>query len=378
MINKIFNWTIGSFFRTLGRILVYLFIAFLISMIISKSNIKLPSLFSVLDVYAYETWPDSQNISITVNGANLTTTSKLYRASGTHTFKISSDQLYIPAYSDENVFKYNYGYISTCVSSSFAVGTYSSGYFSKNMRVYMTSVPCQIYNTTAYPNSVVMYITFELNQGPSTGTRTMCTIGSSSTLCTLDNSFDISVPKNVEYTLNSYGFSLQPFIFDDTTSSLINQNQVIINQNNQIINKLDSQSQQQHQDSLNEQQKLDDIKNNMNNSNTNSAKNDANNFFSNFTTNTHGLTGIITAPLNAIRSLTSSTCSDLVLPLPFVNQNLTLPCMRPIYEQHFGSFMNLYDIITLGIVSYWVMVRIFGLVKDFKNPEHDEIEVVDL
>ena len=40
--------------------------------------------------------------------------------------------------------------------------------------------------------------------------------------------------------------------------------------------------------------------------------------------------------------------------------------------------MDIYDVITLGIVSYWILVRIFNLVKDFKNPDHDEIEVMDL
>ena len=52
--------------------------------------------------------------------------------------------------------------------------------------------------------------------------------------------------------------------------------------------------------------------------------------------------------------------------------------MRQIYNDNFGSFMNIYDVIIIGIVSYWVLVRIFTLVKDFKNPDHDEIEVVDL
>lgn len=123
---------------------------------------------------------------------------------------------------------------------------------------------------------------------------------------------------------------------------------------------------------------LSDINSSLNDDDSTGAQNKASDFFGNFTTNTHGLTGIITAPLNAIQSLASSTCSPLVLPLPFVNQNLTLPCMRQIYVDNFGSFMTLYDIITLGIISYWIMVRIFTLVKDFKNPDHDEIEVMDL
>lgn len=113
--------------------------------------------------------------------------------------------------------------------------------------------------------------------------------------------------------------------------------------------------------------------------NTSDAESEATSFFDNFTTNTHGLTGIITAPLNAINSLTNATCTPLHIPIPFLtNKYLDLPCMRSIYESFFGDFMTLFDVITLGIVSYWIMVRIFALVKDFKNPDHDEIEVVDL
>lgn len=123
---------------------------------------------------------------------------------------------------------------------------------------------------------------------------------------------------------------------------------------------------------------VNNLNSSINNDNVSEAENKATDFFNNFTTNTHGLTGIITAPLNAISSITSSTCSPLVLPLPFVDEDLTLPCMRPIYEEFFGDFMSLYDIVVLGIVSYWIVVRIFSLVKDFKNPEHDEVEVMEL
>lgn len=124
---------------------------------------------------------------------------------------------------------------------------------------------------------------------------------------------------------------------------------------------------------------INNVNDTLNNDDTTESTSTASNFFSNFNTNSHGLTGIITAPLNAIQSLTSKTCSPLVLPLPFMeDKNLSLPCMRPIYEEFFGGFITLYDIITLGIVSYWIMVRIFAMVKDFKNPDHDEIEVVDL
>lgn len=125
-------------------------------------------------------------------------------------------------------------------------------------------------------------------------------------------------------------------------------------------------------------QSIQDTNDFLNNNDISDAEDSAGGFFSNFNTNTHGLTGIITAPLNAIQSLTSKTCSPLVLPLPYVDKYLTLPCMREIYVENFGPFMQIYDVISLGIISYWVMVRIFTLVKDFKNPDHDEIEVMDL
>lgn len=101
-------------------------------------------------------------------------------------------------------------------------------------------------------------------------------------------------------------------------------------------------------------------------------------FFNDFTTDTHGLTAIITAPLSLISKITSASCSPLVIPLPYVDKDLTLPCMGTIYSNYFGSFLSIYQVITFGIVAYWVCVRIFNLVKDFKNPDHDEIEVLDL
>ncbi len=133
-----------------------------------------------------------------------------------------------------------------------------------------------------------------------------------------------------------------------------------------------------------EQQKTTDAVNNvndtLNNNDSSGATNEADTFFSGFETDTFGLTSIITAPLNLIGSITSSSCSPLPLKVPFLSENntLNLPCFKSIYEEHFGSFLIIYQTITFGIVAYWVCVKIFNLVKDFKNPEHDEIEVLDL
>lgn len=148
----------------------------------------------------------------------------------------------------------------------------------------------------------------------------------------------------------------------------IQQQQTEANQKlNDINNSIKNQTE--------EQKKTNDT---LKDNNIQGAQDSAGGFFNDFTTDTHGLTAIITAPLSLISKITSSSCSPLVLPLPFVDKDLTLPCMGSIYSQYFGSFLSIYQVITFGIIAYWVCVRIFNLVKDFKNPDHDEIEVLDL
>lgn len=168
--------------------------------------------------------------------------------------------------------------------------------------------------------------------------------------------------KNIVYTFVNYQ-SMNAGIIDS------------IDQNSKTIIK----GQKETTDAVNKNtQAIKDLTSNINSDDSSGATNEASEFFSGFETDTFGLTSIITAPLNLIGSITSSTCSPLGLEVPFVNKTLNLPCLSSIYQQYFGSFLTIYQTITFGIVAYWVCVRIFNLVKDFKNPEHDEIEVLDL
>lgn len=172
-----------------------------------------------------------------------------------------------------------------------------------------------------------------------------------------------------------------PKDYDGSFNSLQNSlNSIASNQNS--LSSQQQQILQQQQTIIAEQQKTTDAVNDVNDTlkddNTQQAQDSAGGFFNDFTTDTHGLTSIITAPLSLISKITSASCSPLVIPLPFVDKDLTLPCMGAIYSTYFGSFLSIYQMITFGIVAYWVCVRIFNLVKDFKNPDHDEIEVLDL
>lgn len=92
----------------------------------------------------------------------------------------------------------------------------------------------------------------------------------------------------------------------------------------------------------------------------------------------HGLTAVITAPLNAISGILSDTCTDLVVPIPFINENLTLPCFTPIYENNFPTILTIWQTVITGLVAYWICTSIFGMVHGFTDPTEDRIEVLDL
>lgn len=123
---------------------------------------------------------------------------------------------------------------------------------------------------------------------------------------------------------------------------------------------------------------LGDINNNITSTDISGAEGAFDSFFGNFENNDHGLFAIISTPLNFIKSFLNSVCTPLVLPLPFLDQEVTLPCMEYVYTKFFGNFFVAYQTITTGIVAYWVCVNIMRIVKDIKDSEKDTIEVLDL
>lgn len=129
--------------------------------------------------------------------------------------------------------------------------------------------------------------------------------------------------------------------------------------------------------------KLDDTNNAINNVND-SINNDnvdsgvGSDFFEDFEDNDFGLSSIITIPLNTIQSLTSKSCVALNVPIPFTNSTVPLPCMTEVYQQNVPTIYNLWKIVSFGIIAYFIAIDIFHMVKGFKDPESDKVEVLDL
>lgn len=156
------------------------------------------------------------------------------------------------------------------------------------------------------------------------------------------------------YDLNNNGTSNEDLINNQT-------NTIINNNNTNTQNIIDSQT---------------DIKDAITDDSIDSDS--GSDFFDGFDDDDYGLSDIITLPLSTIQSLTSKSCVVLNVPVPFTNSNISLPCMTEVYQHYLPSVFSLWQTVTFGILSYYIALDIFRIVKGFKNPDEDKIEVLDL
>ena len=393
---KIFNWVGGSFFRTLGRFLFYILLGSLFYLFCSF--LVIPNAYALERNYDWvintkqiarggiAQASNGQEYAVTWRSAG----SMIFDSSGQHQEGILQDRTFMQMTNSDylgpsgmtafiqplSIMRKDYLYavsLYLCSSTNLLnanftsypqfdidnAGIQTTGYTDLNRTIiYSLST-----NGTGYPavidNYCYVYVNYMVTKEDANiwGIRLQSSPSIANTKLTL-----------VGYDFVSMGYyneamkrDIQEAISTNMTNSATKQDVETIRSDIQQV-----------------QQEVEGIKDTMNNSDTSGANSDASGFFDNFQSNDHGLTGIITTPLNLINSITSKTCSPLNLPLPFVNENLSLPCMTPIYQQYFGDFYSIYETITFGIVAYWVCVRIFYKVQDFKNPSNSEVEVLEL
>lgn len=376
---KIFNWTVGSFFRSIGRIIAYLVVGGLIAYLLSSNDFRIEDLF--LDRVNASTNQRLQISNPTINGDGVTvpgigwyvSNNQYYYAMNTQnptqgvwnqvnfdfttiTFPANTNSMTIGLYvhnSDSLTQEYDY----TAYSEGYMI--YASGKNLYSLSLYYDGADGFNYCDPVGNNGEFFYFTCPVIT--NTFNRFALTIHTNKTSYNFASYFTFGIRSAI--TLDMEGNNISDLIANDNANT-----QAIINSQNANTSAINNQTQQQQQQ---HNELMDD--------NTTEADSEGQDFINNFSNNTHGLTGIITAPLTAIQSLASATCSSLVLPLPFTNnKTLTLPCMSTIYSTHFGAFYTMYQGIILALISYWVCVRLFTLAKGFKDPDDDKIEVVDL
>lgn len=169
---------------------------------------------------------------------------------------------------------------------------------------------------------------------------------------------DIIVTSNANINVNyTFGMAYRYGYFPkDSTQSEIKQNTDIINSN------------------------VNDIKDNLNSSDVSGANSDLNNFTDNelFKDST-GILAIIQAPINMLNSITSSTCSPLSLPIPYMNFNIDIPCLSTVFSKHLSKeLLTLLKLAINGLIIYKVLCSLVMDIHSYKDPDSDRLEVLDL
>ena len=365
MIKKICNWTFGSFFRTMGRFFFFLFFGFLVATIISKSNINIK-------------WTDLLGID-TVKAVEFTTEVKEISASY---FNISNQSAF------------------TCndwENCQWTMQPNTSG-TEQGFGIHITNYDTTGFDFAQFTFSLSQPIYDEQLENQGQVICTEWTQRNSTYICTDTFISTLGDTELVQPTLNNLNLRAR-VVYSDTNSigCDIQNNKIICptyrkqiatleihylwqynNQNtyatllfSRIANNLVYNS---SGNAINNQTQV------ITDTNTTEANTTATNFFSNFTdTDNGGISSIITAPLTAISGLVNATCTQLTLPIPYLdNSELVLPCMSAIYTEHFGQFFTLYQTIIFGAIAYRMLISLFMMIQGFKNPDDDKIEVVDL
>lgn len=362
IMTKILNWFFGSFVRTIGRIFAFLFISFVLFFLLNKTGL--------LDNFSLDNL-----LFMNVNATYVTTpnwTSSLPELGSMNALGCSNDttcntniSFYTDYMSDVNG---NPGRPFTSMSNTLSLGPNGYAFLSyygayKKDYLYMTTYYlCSNYflnyNSNSYIAPVVFdspgvklssynsqIITAQLNPQPgpdSTPTFDNCRAFSAYYVPNGEGLHWVSLRlrhDRVQNNLYISFFSVETQelgIYSDAIKDIV-ENAI----NNNMSGVATEASVQQVQNTTNEiKQEIQNTQQTITNNNITDAENEASGFFDNFTTETFGLTSIITAPLSAIQNIINSSCSPLVLPLPFTNKDLSLPCMSSIYSNFFGVFSS--------------------------------------
>lgn len=194
-------------------------------------------------------------------------------------------------------------------------------------------------------------------------------------------------PMGVSYSTESTTYSALVSAITESTSDVISRinrhnelvDNAITNSENRITSNANSNTQAQIDNDNSNQVQTNSNLNKINDSINNDEidNNSGNDFFDNVNVSSHGITGLITLPLNFISSFTTSACSPFSVTI--FDKNINIPCLSPLEKQLLGN--DLYNLIVVGFnapLVYGICLYFVRSVKNANNPNDDRIEVVDL
>lgn len=307
-----------SFFKTLGRILAYIFIGFLISLIIGYLK---PVKAQENDFYLSD---------LKINNAVFSSDDYNVINDGNQRFSFG-------------LVPYNFQpqqnlYVSLIVCSDvdFSGGFGDNGI--SNIKAVNTNKPCKFPNSS-YSAGRIKILNFNLKTG----------VGNE-----FSGGFSVYTPSSGSLTLISFNLSSSNFV----SVNDLPDNVDLTDTNN----KLDDLNDKQNQTN----QKLDDVNNSLKDETPPNLKG---------LENSAGwlpagpLDSILNLPLSLLQNLStnlSKSCQPVNLPLPYVDKTLTLPCVSTIYSQIDGlsAWLNTIGVIASAFILFFYLVHLEKWVDD--------------
>ena len=142
-----------------------------------------------------------------------------------------------------------------------------------------------------------------------------------------------------------------------------------------LCKESDKQIFQEQQETNN---KLNQIDTSINSSNTSGGETAADDLKNNsaFQDNS-GLSSVVSMPLTFVNSL-SNTCQPISLNIPYFDVDMQIPCFQSIITDKMPALASIIKVVINGFIIYRVLLDIFQIIRNAKNPEDDRIEVLDL
>lgn len=347
---KLFNWTIGSFFRTIGRLIAYFAIGAFIAYILGTSNIKLPFGISELFLDHVE--------AMSLDGI--------------------LDREIATGPNDYQFFLWDYGLGGGANTYRFEQEFDFDVPFTPNGATYavfpIEGITYTIGDLKVSDFQIKIYLKSDKNYA-------MCELQNNLITCGLDQA----------RTYTGIKFWLRPITYFANNEEWdveyrVNRNVSLYKTDTQSI--IDNQN-QNHNETMTV----------IYDTNTTQEQNETTSLFEDFqfSSESSGLVGVVTAPLRVINSISQGTFSDLCFTLK--NKNVCLPNGNIIWQKSsrtsikgitpnwFGSgsistgiqsFVTLFNLVVGGFLFYKMGCSIKRMVEELINPTDTRIEVMKL
>lgn len=376
---QIGNWVFGSFFRTIGRLLVFVVIGFIIARFVDFAdiidNFRLTDLFfekvdaaSNVGSIWVENWSDGDTWS---NNSQL---GYIYAQRNLSSF---TSYLKTITISNNSFYAENHGDIF--------ISGYVDGLFLANQELECTTVEDdgQGSNVCTRWTAEDIELSFQL------------WIDNYTDQCKIDWNIPPLSEQSLDHTIyfkatcqthrtNFNKINYQIYAEDSTGSAVtyklgfskyikyeIPNNQATVD----AIEDQTQQQQQQHDETMQQQQQQHDEIMDTNMTDTNET---ANSFFSNFSSSdSGGLSSIVTAPLTMINKMLDGQCTSPSA--TWKGATITLPCGSMFWGRNGANqLQDLLNVFYGGFICYYAIRKLFMMIEGFKDPTNDRVEVSDL